>query len=143
MTKSEYARGVITGSFVLYFIDYLLDRSEKSKGSVIMLKQRILSKNKKVKNIPIIKTADKAWNELVEHFKDRKMHVYIWDAVERMVENEEEAFIKVYGKDSIALVNSFVMKTTPDDYDKQALKESREVTDTLKDILKKVVFDEI
>ena len=143
MTKSEKARAIITGSYILFLIDGLLDNSEKTKGSTIMLKQRLLSKTRKAQNMDYVVISNEAWANLIELYKDKRVSVVIFDAVEHLAFNEEEAMIKMFGQDFFDILWRFVSKQTPDKIEKEILKESREVVDVLTEQMKKLVYDKI
>jgi hypothetical protein len=143
MTKSEKARAIITGSYILFLIDGLLDNANKTKGSTIMLKQRLLSKTRKVQNLKYIELSNEAWNLLLKKFEGSKVSLIIFDAVETLAFNEEKIMKKMYGDDIFNLLWRFITKQTPDDVDLKVLAESREITNELTKIMKKLVYDKL
>ena len=142
MTKYQEAKAIIIGSFILYLIDYLLDKSQKSKATTIRLKQSIMKKTRAKGNkyLPYVKMSDEAWKETVEHFKDKNYRIAIFDAVEFLAFDNEEIMTKMYGDDFLRLVSAFSLKQTFDGIEPGVLKESREVTRMLKKNTEKVLY---
>jgi hypothetical protein len=142
MTKHQEAKAIIIGSFILYLIDYLLDKSQKNKGSVIRLKQAIVKKTRarKGKYIPFIKMSDEAWKETVEMYKDKSYRIAIFDIVEFLAFDNEEIMEKMYGNQFLLLVSNFSLKQTFDGIEPEVLKESREVAQILKKNTEKVLY---
>jgi hypothetical protein len=139
MDKVSEARAIITASYILFLIDGLLDASEKNKGSVIALKQALLSKTTTAKSKCYVEISNEGWASMVKYYSKENKRLYIWDAVENLAYSEYENMTKVFGKNIFNLINSFVAKQTPVEYDKKVLAESREVTDRLTFYMKKLI----
>jgi len=140
MTKTETAKAIILGSFILYLVDALLDRSEQQNGTTIRLKQAIRAKTRDASYLPFISMSNKAWFDVVEEFKDKNMHLVIFDAVEFLAFDNEVVMTKMFSKKFLNLVSAFSLKQTRDGVDNELLKESRVITTALKKSLEKVVF---
>ncbi len=141
MTKSEEARAIITGSFILYIIDALLDKSEQFHGTTILLKQLIRAKTKKAQNKAYVIMSNEAWVTVVDKYKDDNYRIAIFDAVESLGLKDEKIMEEMFGPRMISAIANFSYKQTRDGVDKQILKESRTITDELKKATQKVVFD--
>lgn len=141
MTYTEEAKAIITGSYILYLIDSLLDKSEHSNGTTIQLKQKLLAKTKKANVKKLIDMSNVAWFDTIEEFKDRKMHLVIFDAVESLAFSESKVMEMMFGKDILDVVSRFAMKQSRDGVDNDILLESREITQALKKYMSKVIFN--
>lgn len=141
MTKSQEAIAIITGSYILYLINGLLDKSEQTHLTTIRLKQRLMAQTRKVKNRAYVEMSNVAWQSVIDKFKDRHMRLAIFDAVESLAFDQMDLMIEMYGSNIIDYVASFALKQTRDGVDRDILKESREITDALKKAVQKVVFD--
>ena len=141
MTKTETAKAIILGSFILYIVDALLDKSEQSKATTIRLKQAIRAKTRDSCYLPFVSMSNKAWFNVVEEFKDKKIHLVIFDAVEFLAFDNDVIVTKMFGKNFLTIVSAFSLKQTRDGVDNELLKESRVITTALKKSLEKVVFE--
>jgi len=141
MTKSDEARAIITGSFILYMVDALLDKSEKFHGTTILLCQLLRAKTRKAQNKEYVILSNKAWATVVDKYKDDNYRIAIFDAVESLGFNDIKIMEEMFGPNIIPAISSFAYKQTRDGVEKQIIKESRTITDELKKATQKVVFD--
>jgi len=141
MTIAQEAKSIILGSYILYLIDSLLDKNERSNATTIRLKQLLFSKTHKAQNAKYVKLSNKAWSMVIEQFKDKHMRLVIFDMVERLAFDNEKVMTDMFGVNLIPYVGQFSLKQTRDGVDNAILKESRIVSDALKKACEKVIFD--
>jgi len=142
MTKAHEAQAIIYGSFVLYFIDALLSTSEKVKGSTIRLKQALMKHTRKREYLPYVVLSNDVWDAVLQKYKNKNMHVAIFDAVESLIFANEKIMQEMYGEQILQYSANFSLKQTPDkSIDKQILKESREIVKALKEETQRVVYN--
>jgi len=141
MTKSQEAKAIILGSFVMYLINALLDKQEQFNGTTVRLKQILVAKTRVANYEHYIVMSNTAWSNVIEQFKDENYHILIHDAVESLVFDNDNIMVAMFGKNIIPYASAFSIKQTRDGSDKQILKESRIITDALKKSVEKVVFD--
>jgi len=141
MTKSEEARAIITGSFILYLADGLLGKSEKFHGTTILLNQLLRAKTKQAQNKEYVIMSNQAWAAVVEKHKDDNYRMAIFDAVEALGFNDEKIMEEMFGPRIIQAIANFALKQTRDGVDNEILKESRIITNELKAATQKVIFD--
>lgn len=141
MTDSQTARAVITGSYILFMINVLLEPSQRSKGSVINLKQRLFTKTRNASYVGYVILSNKAWDDTIDVFKDTGDSIVIFDAVETLVFNEEDAMKAMFGEDILDIVGRFSMKQSRNGVTKELLAQSRRISDQLTKSMKKVVYD--
>jgi len=141
MTKSEEARAIITGSFILYLADALLGPTEKFHGTTILLNQLLRAKTKKAQNREYVIMSNQAWQTVVDKYKDDNYRLAIFDAVESLGFNDEKIMEEMFGPRIISAIANFALKQTRDGVDNEILKESRIITDELKKATQKVIFD--
>ncbi len=141
MTKVEEAKAIIVGSFVLYLIDALLDKSEQNHLSTIRLRQCIRAKTSRTENHAYVKMSNDAWIATVAKYEENSMHIAIFDAVETLVFDHEKIMTDMFGSNIMMYTNGFTQKQTRDGVPREILLQSREVSKALKKSLEKVVFD--
>ncbi len=141
MTDSQAARAVITGSYILFMINVLLEPSQRSKGSVINLKQRLFTKTRNASYAGYVILSNKAWDDTIDVFKDTGDSIVIFDAVETLVFNEEDSMKAMFGDDILDIVGRFSMKQSRNGVTKDLLAQSRRISDQLTKSMKKVVYD--
>jgi len=139
MTKTEEAKSVIILSFIVFFIDNYVD--EKTKGSVIRVKQAILSKIKNKKYNTYIMLSNDVFSNLVKEYEGRDIEVYAWDLIDMIYSSEHKVINKFLGYDFYTILGTMIYKITPDVYDTEVLKTSRAVTKSLIDTTRKIIFD--
>jgi len=141
LTKSEEARAIITGSFIIYMADALLGPTEKFHGTTILLMQLIRAKLRNKRYLAYVKMSDDAWVSVVEKYKDKNYRLAIFDAVESLGFNDEKIMKEMFGPRIIDVIARFALKQTRDGVDSKILKESRLITNELKAATQKVIFD--
>jgi len=141
MTKTEKAKSIIVGSFILYLINSLLDETEQNNATTIRLFQLLRSKTSQAQNKAYIELSNKAWSMTIKDFSGKDYRIAIFDAVESLAFAEQDVCTKMYGSNFLPYSTSFCYKQTSDETSKDVLKESREVTKTLIKNIQKVVFD--
>lgn len=145
MTETMKAQAIITASYILYLIDALLDKSQRTKLSTIRLKQALQKKTRDAQNKDYVKLSDKAWEMTIEQFKDRQppIRIAIFDVVEMLTFEVEKPMVEMFGNHILELSSKFALKQTYDGVDKEILLESREVTKALIDNMRKVIYDNL
>ena len=141
MNKSETAKSILLGSFLVYAIDSLLDKSQRFNGTTINLKQMLLAKTRKAQHTAYVEMSNKAWYSVVDKYKDENYRIYLFDLVEYLGFEEERIMTEMYGDKFIEYISAFSLKHTFDGTDSNILKESRVVSQALIDATRKVVFD--
>jgi len=141
MTKTQKATAIITGSYIMYLIDSLLDKSEHFHLTTIRLKQSISAQTRKAQNRNFVILSNKAWSSVVDVYKDKNMHIAIFDAVESLAFDQLDLMTEMFGSNFINYVNGFTQKQTRDGVSREILLQSREVTSALKKAVQKVCFD--
>ena len=141
MTKTQEATAIITGSYILYLIDALLDKTERNNLTTIRLRQVLFAQTSKAQNKDYVIMSNLAWGEVVKKYADANMHIAIFDAVESLAFAQEKSMTEMFGVNFIPYSTAFAYKQTRDGVTKEILKESREVTEALKKAVQKVVFD--
>ena len=141
MTKTTQAKAIIIGSYCMYLISALLDKSEQNNLTTIRLKQTLIAKTRVKDYLPYVEMSNLAWQKVIEQFKDDNMHIVIFDAVESLVFDNTDIMVKMYGKNIIPYTSAFSMKQASSNMDTKLLKESRIITDALKKSVEKIVFE--
>lgn len=136
----EKIRAIIYGSFIAYAIDSLLVKEDKSKGSVIRLKQAVISKIVKQEYVDYIKLSNKVWNNTVNFYADKNFKIIVPEFIETLGFHEEKIMKEFYGNNFLDLVGNFSLKLSQENSDRKILLETREFTDGIiknakKDIL--------
>ena len=141
MTETSKAKAIIAGSYILYLIDFLLDKEGRNKGTTIRLKQALKKRTTDAANREYVDWSNEAWQMTIDQFKDKNMRLAIFDAVEMIGFLEEEAMKDMFGNNILDLISRFSYKHTYSGVSKEVLAESREVTKALIDNMIKVIFD--
>ena len=140
MTKTQKAKGIIIGSYVLYLIDSLLDDKEQFNLTTIRLKQALRGKTK-VSNVQkYIDMSNEAWADTIDEFKDENAKIAIFDAVERLVFDNEEVMKLVFGNHILEHAGRFSLKQSREGVSKEILMSSRKVCKALIDNMNKIIF---
>jgi len=140
-TKTMIAKGVITSSYILYLIDYLLDKSDRMNGSTIRLKQMLFGRTKVPDAKIYIDMSNTAWQSVVKEYEDANMRLVLAHAVEQLFFKEEEAMVAMYGQSINDIVCRFVDKHMRNDIDSALIRETNLICMSLNKALKKAVFD--
>jgi len=141
MTKNNEAQAIIYGSFILYAIDALLNKSQRNNLTTIRLRQYLFAQTSKAKNREYVQMSNKAWSDVVETFSENNYRIAIFQFVESIGFEVEDLMTEMYGNNFIQYISSFALKQTMDGTSKEILKETREVSKALVDATRKVVFD--
>jgi hypothetical protein len=144
MTKSAEARAIITGSFVLYLIDSLVDGNKaQTHKDVKKVRKALLAQASKPQFLPYVKLSNQAWQKVVDQYKDKNYRVIIFDAVEHLVLGEEQAMEEMFGDGFVDDAMMFCMAFSDQDIPNDGLGESREICKELTKILKQLVFEHL
>ena len=141
MTKSEVAQTIVFGSFILYAIDSLLDKAQRNNVTTIRLKQCLFAKTSRAEHYQYVEMSNDAWSNVIEKFSDNNYRIAIFQFVETLGFEVEELMTKMYGNNFIQYVSSFSLKNTKDGTTKEILKETREVSKSLIQETRKIIFD--
>ena len=141
MTKSEVAQTIVFGSFILYAIDSLLDKAQRNNVTTIRLKQCLFAKTSRAEHYHYVEMSNDAWSNVIEKFSDNNYRIAIFQFVETLGFEVEELMTKMYGNNFIQYVSSFSLKNTKDGTTKEILKETREVSKSLIQETRKIIFD--
>ena len=139
-TKTQKAKAIILGSYILYMIDSLLDKSEHFNLTTIRLRQALQAKTKVSSVQRYIEMSNEAWATTIEEFKDENATIAIFDAVETLAFHNEEEMKMVFGNHILDHVGRFSLKQTRDGVSKEILMSSRRICKALKDNMGKVIF---
>lgn len=123
----------IVGSFI-YIVLMNLDAADMNKGSVIKLRQRILSRLKLAPK-KYAREADELWEKIVKNNPD-KFSMYISPFVETLFFNHEDVMLEMFGSDFGTIISRATMKMAYGN-DETALKYSY----LMADIISKEVLD--
>ena len=141
-TYTQRARGIITGSFILYLIDSLLDADQQNNLTTIRLKQYLQAKTRVANATKYILMSNKAWDLTIQEFKDEVgIRIVIFDAVEMLAFDNEEAMELIFGSKILDHVSRFSLKQTKGSADRDTLLGSRRICKALKDNMSKVIFE--
>jgi len=140
MTKIEEAQSIIYGSFLLYFIDSLLDKKDRFNGTTIRLKTMLNSKCKKANNSKYVELSNEIWVKTIAHFLDRKLRIAIYEVVETLGLETAGVMTKMFGTNYEDNIGYFALKHSGD-IEREIVLESREVCEYLIEQTRKVVFD--
>ncbi len=141
MTETQTGKSVIIGTFIVYVIKELLDKTQHSNGSTILLLQCLRAKLANPIYMKYVQASNDVWINVVNRFKDDNYSIVIFDIVEFLYYDEEEAMTLMYGKKLGDLVARFSLKQTMDGIDNDKLRQSRIVSKALIDETRKVLFD--
>jgi hypothetical protein len=136
----QKSKSVILGSFILYILDNLIETKDKSKGSVIRLKQKLNAKIRHRDNTPLVSLSNDVWSDTIAVYKDNNYRLHISDAIEFLV-YEDSSFAKVFGEEILDLTFKAVIKITESNTPKEVIQESREICKTLIDLTRKYSFE--
>ena len=144
MTKSSIARSIITGSFILFLVNSLVEgnRSQTIK-EVKALRKMLLEQTSKAQYLEYVKMSNLAWQETVDMFKEQNYRMVIFDAVEFLSFGEEEAMTEMFGEDFMEVSGEFSFRFSDDNIPNDGLAESREICKILTKTLKRIVFDQV
>ena len=140
-SKASLAKAICTSSYILYLIDFLLDKKDTFNGSTVRLKSLLLRRTKVPKVKPYVDMSNEAWTSVVEEYKDRNMRLVLAHAVEQLFFKEEEAMVALYGQSINDVVVRFTTKHMHDGTESELIKETNEICKSLNKAMKKAVFD--
>lgn len=141
MTNSEQARAIITSSYLLNLINYMLESKKSKKLSVIRFVQLLKSKTSQAQFLPYVAISDKAWRNTVNKYAEKRYSLEIEDALEFLALNEKEALVKMYGNNFETLLYRMLAKLEFDHPPKEIIAQSREIVNELTAQTKKIVYD--
>jgi len=142
MTETQRARGIITGSFILYLIDSILDKNQQNNLTTIRLKQYLQAKTRVANVSKYILMSNKAWNLTIQEFKDEiGIKIVIFDTVEMLAFDNEEAMELTFGSKILDHVSRFSLKQDRGGIERDVLLGSRRICKSLKDNMSKVIFE--
>jgi hypothetical protein len=136
----EKTKSIILGSFILYIIDNLMDPKDKTKGTVIQLRQKLAAKTISPDHKKAAELSNRVWADTINAFKDNKYRLHIGDSIEYLI-YEDNSFVKVFGQDILDLAFKVAIKITESNIDKEVIKESREICSVLIDLTRKYSFE--
>lgn len=137
MTETFRLRAIMVGSYILYLIGHL-DQIDKTKGSVINLRQLLFSKVSK-EDRSLSKLADIAWNEVASEMP--KNNVYsIGVAIESLYFAFEKELKGYFGENISDIITRATIKLPNDD---RGTKPSYKLVDALKSSVHKVVYNHL
>jgi hypothetical protein len=138
--KSE-EKVIIYSSFILYFIDTMLPKEDRVKGSTIRFRQRLRQKVGAKQYLPLKDISNDIWSSAIDKYKDKNMRIVIGDVIEELLFGEEKAFTSIYGPAIISEGSNMTLKITDSGLAKDIIAESREVSKTLIDLTRKAIFE--
>ena len=140
-SKSEKAQAIIYGSFILYAINALLDKSEQTNMTTIRLKQMLFAKTRMASNKAFVVISNEAWSSVVDKYKDKNYRLAIFQFVESIGFEVEDIMTEMYGVNFSNYISAFAMKQTYDGIGTDILKETRELSTELVKATRKAVYD--
>jgi len=141
MKCEREAKAVIYSSFVIFSIDTLLTREDRTKGSVIKLRQNIAKELMQKRFEPLISLSNKIWIELFETFSNKNMKIVVSDFIEFIVLENSDIFTEFYSKNFVDNAWNASFKVSQEGVSKEILASSREVTNELFKIAGKKIYD--
>jgi 5'-deoxynucleotidase YfbR-like HD superfamily hydrolase len=84
--------------------------------------------------------SNKIWTETIEKYKEGSHRIYIADAIEMLI-HDENSFINVFGQDILDISFRATIKLSESNIDKEIIKESRDICKTLIDLTRKYSFE--
>lgn len=139
MTKSGEIQATITGAFILVLI-LQLSKEDQKKGSVIRLKERLMSKLKKQPK-EYSKLADEAYNEVATNNNNKELELDIGIVIEGLVMNKIAYMQELFGMDIGLLVSRCSAKVTLPNLTREQGRNSWDITDELKEAIEKHSFE--
>ena len=121
-------KALIIGSYIVYILNNMVPVADKSHGSVIRLKQSLLSvlrKQDKTKSADAINQADKVWQEVLEEFSG----TYILPAtmIEALYFNHEQDMIETFG----SKISNLVIRYTEKHQNNNHARDSYNIADAM------------
>jgi len=141
MTESTKARAIITASYILYFMNMMMDGKVSGKGSFIAFKQLLLSETRASAHLAYVMLSNRAWANVVNKYANDNYRMDIEDAIEFIAVNEMDAMTEMFGNKFEDTMYRMLAKLDFDHTDKTILAESRMIVNALTDETKKLVFE--
>ena len=141
MTRDESV-GMVIGSLIVGLLK-TMDNKQQIKGSTIRLRQHIRAKNKKAdasldERQDIANVCMDSMKMLVEQHQDEESIMQVATFVESIMFSFEKEMIAMYGNQIVDLVLRFCEKQV---VDSKLAKDSYDLSDDLKNNIRKIVFD--
>ena len=141
MTRDERI-GMTVGSLIVGLLK-TMDQKQQVKASTIKLKQHIRAKNIKIgasqdERQGVANICMDSMKMLVEQHKNEKSIMQVATFVESMMFSFEKEMIAMYGNQIVDLVLRFCEKQV---VDSKLAKDSYELSDDLKNNIRKLIFD--
>ena len=140
MNNKDYATAVIVGSYITYLIS-LTDKSSQITGSSIRLRDMITKVTRASKDIQLVELANKSWDNTLAEHKDEQLTISPAITIESLFFSFERQLQELYGQHIITAVLSYTEKQQKGNVSKYA-EDSYKVADSLRDSLRKVIFEE-
>ncbi len=141
MSPSTEARAIITASYVLYFMNAMLDSKMSNRGSIITFRQLLLSKTRESCYLPYVKMSNDAWANTVNKFADKNYRLEIEDAIEFICMGEIDAMTEMFGSQFENIMYRMLAKLEFNATPKGVIAESRIIVKDLTAQTKKIVYD--
>jgi len=132
-------QATITASFIVALLQHL-GKHDRHKGSVIRLKERLISILKK-KPKEIASLANEAYDYVKEQHKDEQIGLDIGIVIEGLAMNKESYMQEHFGMDIMTLVSRASYKITLPNLTAKQGKDSWSITDEFKKSIEKHTFE--
>ena len=118
-------KAILVSSMLLYILDNHLSPEDKTKGSVINMKQQLLGKLRSTKRLDLVKKSNEIWQKTIDEHKHKR--IYVSDFIESILMENYYFLVEEYGKQQMYRFVTAAQKLLEVGIDKEVLKESREI----------------
>ena len=139
MTKSDYAKALVIGSYITYLMS-LMDKEQQIKLTTIRLRDKILKVIRKPKYEGLNIIADDGWKIVLDQYKDERILISPAIVVETLYFNFIDIMNELYGHEVGNLVCRYVEKQSVGNINDYT-KDSYRVADSLRDSVRKLIFE--
>ena len=140
LNDKEYATGIIIGSFLAYLLS-LTDKEQQIKASSIRLRDKLLKVTRAAKDEHLVKLANKTWSDVLAKHKDDNLCISPAIVIETLYFSFIDVMNTLYGNELGNLICRYVEKQQVGNINDYT-KDSYLAADSLKDALRKVIFEE-